>query len=48
MDHSDTPRDERAGILGYGNCSASGCYCQSYSGSADTCANCGHNFATHY
>ena len=33
---------------GYGACSSSGCNCQSYSGSGDTCANCGHNFATHW
>jgi hypothetical protein len=33
---------------GYGACSASGCYCKSYSGSADTCSNCGHNYATHW
>jgi hypothetical protein len=33
---------------GYGACSAYGCYCQSYTGSAYTCANCGHNYATHW
>jgi hypothetical protein len=33
---------------GYGACSASGCNCQAYSGSAYTCANCGHNYATHW
>jgi hypothetical protein len=41
-------RDDRAGIPGYGACSSSGCNCKSYSGSADTCANCGHNYATHW
>jgi hypothetical protein len=40
-------REEKA-EQGYGACSSSGCNCQSYSGSADTCANCGHNFATHW
>ena len=33
---------------GYGACSASGCNCQSYEGSANTCSNCGHNFGTHW
>jgi hypothetical protein len=33
---------------GYGACSISGCYCQSYSGQAYTCANCGHNYASHW
>ena len=48
MEHTGTPHDERAGIAGYGQCSGGGCNCQSYSGNADTCANCGHNFATHW
>jgi len=33
---------------GYGACSSSGCNCQSYAGSGNTCSNCGHNFATHW
>jgi hypothetical protein len=33
---------------GYGACSASGCNCQAYGGSGDTCSNCGHNYATHW
>ena len=33
---------------GYGACSSSGCNCQSYAGSGDTCSNCGHNYATHW
>ena len=33
---------------GYGACSISGCYCQSYSGQGYTCANCGHNYASHW
>jgi hypothetical protein len=33
---------------GYGACSASGCNCQGYAGSGDTCSNCGHNYQTHW
>lgn len=33
---------------GYGACSASGCNCQSYGGSGNTCSNCGHNYQTHW
>ncbi|MEA2721114.1 MAG: hypothetical protein QOJ39_2978 [Candidatus Eremiobacteraeota bacterium] len=47
MQNDGTPRDERA-IAGYGQCSAGGCNCQGYGGSADTCTNCGHNFGTHW
>jgi hypothetical protein len=34
--------------MGYGACSVSGCNCQSYMGSADTCQNCGHNYGLHW
>lgn len=33
---------------GYGACSISGCYCQSYMGGDATCHNCGHNYYSHY
>jgi hypothetical protein len=33
---------------GYGACSSSGCNCQAYGGSGDTCSNCGHNYQTHW
>jgi hypothetical protein len=32
---------------GYGACCVSGCYCQGYMGTADTCSNCGHAYALH-
>jgi hypothetical protein len=41
--HSETRVEQ-----GYGACSSPGCNCQGYSGSGDTCANCGHNYATHW
>jgi hypothetical protein len=33
---------------GYAACSSSGCNCQKYEGSADTCGNCGHNYQRHW
>jgi len=33
---------------GWGACSSSGCNCKAFTGSADTCGNCGHNYATHW
>jgi hypothetical protein len=39
---------EAAPSPGYGKCSASGCYCPAYEGSADTCSNCGHNYNAHW
>jgi hypothetical protein len=39
---------EREAAQGYGACSSSGCNCQGYGGSGDTCTNCGHNFTTHW
>jgi hypothetical protein len=33
---------------GAGGCSSPGCNCPNYSGSGNTCANCGHNYATHW
>jgi hypothetical protein len=48
MIETTTPRDERAVVHGYEACGASGCNCQAYGGSGDTCTNCGHNFATHW
>jgi hypothetical protein len=33
---------------GYGACSVSGCNCQAYMGSDNTCANCGHNYSLHW
>ena len=33
---------------GYGACSASGCNCQAYMGSGDTCEKCGHNYSMHW
>ena len=41
-------RSENKVEQGYGACSSSGCNCQSYGGSGNTCSNCGHNFATHW
>lgn len=43
-----TPRDERAVVHGYGQCAAGGCRCVAFSGPAGLCANCGHNFTTHW
>jgi hypothetical protein len=43
-----TANGESKAEQGYGACSSSGCNCQSYAGSADTCSNCGHNYATHW
>lgn len=34
-------------IMGYGECSVSGCNCRAYMGSADTCENCGHGKHLH-
>ena len=33
---------------GYGACSTSGCNCQGYTGSGNTCENCGHNYSAHW
>ena len=33
---------------GYGSCSISGCYCQSYMGSGTLCQNCGHQYGMHW
>jgi hypothetical protein len=33
---------------GYGACSVSGCYCQSYMGSGPLCQNCGHQYGMHW
>jgi hypothetical protein len=33
---------------GAGQCGISGCYCQTYAGSAYTCANCGHSYGSHW
>ena len=43
-----TANREAKAEQGYGACSSSGCNCQSYGGSGNTCSNCGHNFATHW
>lgn len=41
-------RKKKALKMGFGACSYSGCNCTSYMGSADTCANCGHNYNLHW
>ena len=33
---------------GVGGCSYSGCNCPAFTGNADLCGNCGHNYATHW
>jgi hypothetical protein len=48
MGQTSAPRDERLTTAGYGACGDSECNCQQFGGSANTCTNCGHNFATHW
>jgi hypothetical protein len=35
-------------MQGYGACSAYGCNCPGFTGSYQLCANCGHNYQTHW
>ncbi len=35
-------------FMGFGKCSVSGCNCPAFTGNADLCGNCGHNYAAHW
>jgi len=45
--HHDDENSVRRVTAGYGSCGVGGCACQSFMGTGNLCANCGHHYDFH-